>query len=197
MVAAGRSISEIARAIGTNWKTVRRHLREHNIQYARFRQAGQNNPAWKGGRMIDKRGYVLIWMPDHPEANRHGQVREHRLVMEGVLGRRLNRKEVVHHKNCMRNDNRPENLEIYGSNADHLRAELTGVPCPARGRKHSPIRRQLAHDDAMLRQRSALGQFLPGNTHRHPSRTADLHGSAQASSGRPDASPAMPSLQST
>jgi hypothetical protein len=101
-------------------------------------KVGPLNPAWRGGRHRDADDYVLVWKPEHPEANNKGCVREHRLVMEKKLGRALARKEVVHHVNGVRCDNRPENLELFSSNGEHLRHELTGTkrgPSPLRGRK--------------------------------------------------------------
>ena len=82
-------------------------------------QMGEKNNAWKGGRTTQE-GYVLILMPSHPYANKRGYVREHRLVMEKKLGRYLEPKETVHHKNEIRDANYPENLGLFESKGKHL-----------------------------------------------------------------------------
>jgi hypothetical protein len=85
---------------------------------------GPLSTGWKGGRVV-KRGYVLIWNKSHPHANAQGYVLEHRLVMEEKVGRYLERTETVHHKNGIRGDNRPVNLELriggHGAGATHCR----------------------------------------------------------------------------
>lgn len=57
-------------------------------------------------------GYVVEYCPDHPNASAAGTVLQHRLVMECLLGRLLESREVVHHRNHTRTDNRAENLEL-------------------------------------------------------------------------------------
>ena len=78
-----------------------------------------NEASWidKGRKRPKKRkirpdGYIVIWCPDHPMANKRGECLEHRLVMSEKLGRYLEPWENVHHINGIKNDNEPNNLEL-------------------------------------------------------------------------------------
>lgn len=65
-------------------------------------------------RFVRPDGYVMLngyW--DHPNANKRGVIAEHKKVMAETLGRPLRPGENVHHKNGVRGDNRPENLELW------------------------------------------------------------------------------------
>jgi hypothetical protein len=73
---------------------------------------GINSPGWKGGRRKGPKGYVLIYMPNHPNVKQDGYVWEHQYIMSEYLGRPLTKDETVHHKNGIRNDNKIENLEL-------------------------------------------------------------------------------------
>lgn len=72
---------------------------------------GFDSPHWKGIRKHSA-GYILIYKPEHPFCDHKGYVFEHRLVMEEKVGRYLTLNEIAHHINGVRNDNRPENLEL-------------------------------------------------------------------------------------
>jgi hypothetical protein len=66
-----------------------------------------------GASHVGQDGYVWTYFPEHPAATRNRHVKEHRLVMEAQLGRYLYPWEQVHHRNGIRTDNRPENLELW------------------------------------------------------------------------------------
>lgn len=77
--------------------------------------APTRRPRQVGDRLINNYGYVMVYRPDHPAVSKARCIAEHRLVMEQVLGRFLTADENVHHLNGIRDDNRPENLELWNT----------------------------------------------------------------------------------
>lgn len=97
-----------------------------DLHYNRLRTTGEVGPPGPKKRPIGstwtdpRTGYVYV----KPRGGRRRL--QHRLVLEQVLGRPLERWENVHHVNGVRADNRPENLELWvkpqpaGQRADQL-----------------------------------------------------------------------------
>lgn len=118
----GLTQAHIAKALHAHVATVHRWCHRHNWSTGRTGpRAGQGHRDWKGGRTLDKHGYVLVWAPLHPlAAAPSGYVREHRLLAETLLFRYLKRDEVVDHIDDCPYHNWPDNLRLFPSNADHL-----------------------------------------------------------------------------
>jgi hypothetical protein len=65
--------------------------------------------AEKKGHLHKGSGYRMV-----SGGSREAGVRmEHHVVMERLIGRPLRKDETVHHRNGIRTDNRPENLELW------------------------------------------------------------------------------------
>lgn len=91
----------------------------------------KNSINWKDNRHQTKDGYILLRLKDDNPYYKMAQTRdnyvmEHRLVMAKHIGRCLTKKENVHHKNGIKNDNRIENLELTGSISEHIKAHSKG-----------------------------------------------------------------------
>jgi hypothetical protein len=129
--AQGMSCREIAEVFGCNDEVVRRAMIRLGLARLPAKARPEKNAFWRGRNthlyQVDTEGYILEKRPDHPYATKSGFVRQHRLVMEQVIGRYLLPEEVVDHKNRDTSDNDPGNLQLFASNADHLRDNMTGT----------------------------------------------------------------------
>lgn len=128
-----RTSVEIASAVGLSPRYVRRIMTNHNLpRLPEGGRPGENNHQFVCGRRISHNGYAVITPPaGHPTARpRPGRASttmfEHRFVAEQKLGRPLRPSERVDHVDGLTLHNSPDNLRVFDSNAEHLRATLTG-----------------------------------------------------------------------
>lgn len=73
--------------------------------------------------------HILVKMPDHHRACSHGYVFEHVLVAEEKEKRQILKHERVHHINCIKSDNRPENLFVCSNDREHFAIHGTLNDC--------------------------------------------------------------------
>jgi len=81
------------------------NLATNSTKFKKGEHTGEKNHNWKGGTTRKSDGYRFIHIGGV-------QVLEHRYLMEQHIGRKLTRKEHVHHINHNRSDNRLDNLEV-------------------------------------------------------------------------------------
>lgn len=131
---AKQKISESKKGFKHSEEAKRKMSITHKKNFANGRQVwdkgikrtdtiGEKNGNWKGGRFKGN-GYVFVKSPNHPNKNIYGYVPEHRLIMEKHLGRYLDKKELVHHINGGKSDNRLQNLVVL-SKGLHQKTHIT------------------------------------------------------------------------
>jgi len=112
----GMSGFQISKTFGLSVYTIYRLLKQYGIQVRDPKDRakhGIDHPNWNGGRYIDYYGYVVI-------KTKEGRKKEHRVIMEEHLGRKLKTWEHVHHINEIKHDNRIENLQVMSA-SDHMK----------------------------------------------------------------------------
>ena len=119
---AGKKMSRTHRGNMIKAITGRKLNKSHRKKLSEVRR-GQKRGGFKK-RYVDPRGYIHLWMPDSPMALTNGYVKEHRHVMSQIIGRPLERSEIVHHLNEVKGDNRPENLELTTASEHSRRHKL-------------------------------------------------------------------------
>ena len=118
-VESRRKMSEARKGVFPTIESKRKMSRAHMGHYptVETRQKmseaflGDKGPSWKGGRKYHN-GYILIYI------DRGSYIREHRLIIEQNIGRKLLKSEIVHHADFNPGNNNPDNLVIM-KRAEH------------------------------------------------------------------------------
>lgn len=80
--------------------------------------SGKSSCHWRGGRIFNNAGYIMVYQPNHPSCDKRKYVFEHRLVVEKQIRRYLKPEETIHHLG-IKTDNRPQMLMAFVNNSAH------------------------------------------------------------------------------
>jgi hypothetical protein len=94
-----------------------KHSDETRAKIVAANIGNKNSPGRKPvpvGSTHIKAGYVMIKVAEPSDWQL-----EHRYIMAASIGRALLPTEVVHHRNEVKDDNRPENLQLFENQSEH------------------------------------------------------------------------------
>lgn len=124
---SGASMIDIGQKIGISPSGVRKYFIKYGIERrprtAFFQGSPSKNPNWRGGRRVKRSGYVEVYCPEHPNANKRKCVYEHQLVMEKAIGRYIAPGEVIHHIDGNKSNNDISNLLLL-ANSEHAKLHV-------------------------------------------------------------------------
>lgn len=89
-------------------------------------RSGEKAYNWKGGLRITS-GRFYVKASNHPHVTKEGYIARSRFVMEDFIGRYLLPREVIHHINGDKTDDRIENLMLFKNGSDHAKFHMAQI----------------------------------------------------------------------
>jgi len=117
---AGETMASIGRSYGVTGQAVHWFVNHHKLRRGTKPSAIGNRikaTIHSTGRFTDQWGYIMVRTSSRAGALAYTP--EHVLIAEQMLGRKIERGEIIHHINGNKSDNRPENLHIC-SRKEHM-----------------------------------------------------------------------------
>lgn len=151
---SGLTGAAISRQIGCSRSAVTRMLRLTGVamrprgsdggRATKGKRGPLRGRVWKGGRIVRADGYIDLWMPEHPGANKKGYIAEHRFVWWDAHGP-IQQGMHVHHIDGNPGNNSLDNLLALPRREHHLLhghggARATREQASAGGRKGAASR---------------------------------------------------------
>jgi len=89
------------------------YWRARMVLYGRIRINNEKRPRPnRRNGQHHRHGYIYIFAKGHPRQDAQGYIKLCNLMMESITGEPIPEGMVVHHKNGIRDDDRPDNLEL-------------------------------------------------------------------------------------
>lgn len=145
--------------------------------------AKRKSLAHTGRKRRNANAYIVVHRPDHQMSDKAGRLLEHRLIMAEHLGRLLEPREVVHHKDGNRSNNAIDNLDLMSGRKEHAAVH-------AKESELYQLRQQGQLRCSACREIKPLDRFDIGNTMRYGRKNqCKVCRSAAYKKAHPDAQP--------